>query len=68
MFDEAIVEMSNGTLVRLPELSARLAVGEKGPVCTGCHLCLALPHRHLEHPTATHVGNAKSHELLPRQC
>lgn len=31
MFDEAVVEMSSGTLVRLPELSARLAVGERGP-------------------------------------
>ncbi|EJF62287.1 hypothetical protein DICSQDRAFT_104652 [Dichomitus squalens LYAD-421 SS1] len=31
MFDEAWVEVSGGTLVRLPELSARLAVGEKGP-------------------------------------
>ena len=32
MFDEASVEVSGGTLVRLPELSARLAIGEKGPV------------------------------------
>ena len=32
MFDEAWVEVSGGNLVRLPELSARLAVGEKGPV------------------------------------
>ena len=32
MFDEAVVEMGSGTLVRLPELSARLAVGERGPV------------------------------------
>jgi ubiquitin-conjugating enzyme E2 O len=45
MFDEAIVEMSSGTLVRLPELSARLAVGEKGPVrleavCCGSSLLL----------------------------
>ncbi|KAI0695133.1 hypothetical protein BC835DRAFT_980174 [Cytidiella melzeri] len=31
MFDEAVVEMGSGTLVRLPELSARLAVGERGP-------------------------------------
>ncbi|KAI0348532.1 hypothetical protein BDW22DRAFT_1366335 [Trametopsis cervina] len=31
MFDEAVVEMGTGTLVRLPELSARLAVGERGP-------------------------------------
>ena len=32
MFDEAWVEVAGGNLVRLPELSARLAVGEKGPV------------------------------------
>ncbi|KAI0758238.1 hypothetical protein C8Q74DRAFT_307926 [Fomes fomentarius] len=31
MFDEAWVEVAGGELVRLPELSARLAVGEKGP-------------------------------------
>ncbi|KAI0932058.1 hypothetical protein AcW2_000786 [Taiwanofungus camphoratus] len=31
MFDEAVVDMGNGNLVRVPELSARLAVGEKGP-------------------------------------
>ncbi|KAL1940019.1 hypothetical protein VTO73DRAFT_9354 [Trametes versicolor] len=30
MFDESLVEVPGGTLVRLPELSARLAVGEKG--------------------------------------
>ncbi|KAJ8487538.1 hypothetical protein ONZ51_g4099 [Trametes cubensis] len=32
MFDESLVEVPGGTLVRLPELSARLAVGEKGSV------------------------------------
>ncbi|KZT72795.1 hypothetical protein DAEQUDRAFT_722414 [Daedalea quercina L-15889] len=31
MFDEAVIDMGNGSLVRVPELSARLAVGEKGP-------------------------------------
>ncbi|KAL6309869.1 hypothetical protein BKA93DRAFT_814242 [Sparassis latifolia] len=31
MFDEAVVETGSGDLVRVPELSARLAVGEKGP-------------------------------------
>ncbi|OBZ79709.1 E2/E3 hybrid ubiquitin-protein ligase UBE2O [Grifola frondosa] len=31
MFDEAVVDLGNGTLVRLPELSARLSIGEKGP-------------------------------------
>ncbi|CDO77016.1 hypothetical protein BN946_scf184380.g1 [Trametes cinnabarina] len=30
MFDESLVEVPGGNLVRLPELSARLAVGEKG--------------------------------------
>ena len=38
MFDEAWVEVSGGNLVRLPELSARLAVGEKGPVSDCAHL------------------------------
>lgn len=32
MFDEAIVDMGEGRLVRVPELSARLAVGERGAV------------------------------------
>ncbi|KAJ3528107.1 hypothetical protein NM688_g8036 [Phlebia brevispora] len=31
MFDEAVVEMESGSIVRLPELSARLTVGERGP-------------------------------------
>ncbi|OCH96053.1 hypothetical protein OBBRIDRAFT_766074 [Obba rivulosa] len=30
MFDEAVVDVGHGNLVRVPELSARLAVGEKG--------------------------------------
>ncbi|KAG6911555.1 hypothetical protein DXG01_011857 [Tephrocybe rancida] len=30
LFDESLVEISNGQLVRLPELSSRLSVGEKG--------------------------------------
>ncbi|KAI0257678.1 hypothetical protein BJV78DRAFT_1164298 [Lactifluus subvellereus] len=30
LFDEAVVDVSNGRLVRLPELSSRLTVGEKG--------------------------------------
>ncbi|TCD69895.1 hypothetical protein EIP91_005719 [Steccherinum ochraceum] len=30
MFDEAVVEMGDGKIVRLPELTARLGVGEKG--------------------------------------
>lgn len=32
-FDESIIQTSDGSLVRLPEVSARLAVGERGPVC-----------------------------------
>ncbi|KAH9082216.1 hypothetical protein EDB83DRAFT_2503321 [Lactarius deliciosus] len=32
LFDEAVVDVSNGQLVRLPELSSRLTVGEKGSV------------------------------------
>ncbi|KAI0068302.1 hypothetical protein BV25DRAFT_1911299 [Artomyces pyxidatus] len=30
LFDEAVVDVSNGQLVRLPELSSRLTIGEKG--------------------------------------
>ncbi|KAJ7596874.1 hypothetical protein C8J56DRAFT_1041125 [Mycena floridula] len=30
IFDENVVEVSNGQLVRLPELGSRLAIGEKG--------------------------------------
>lgn len=37
LFDEAVVDVSNGQLVRLPELSSRLTVGEKGSVsCSHC--------------------------------
>jgi len=37
LFDEAVVDVSNGQLVRLPELSSRLTVGEKGSVsCLRC--------------------------------
>jgi hypothetical protein len=32
VFDESVVEMSNGQLVRIPELGSRLVVGEKGSV------------------------------------
>ncbi len=32
MFDEAWIEVAGGNMIRLPELSARLAIGEKGPV------------------------------------
>lgn len=32
MFDEAVIEMAGGNIVRLPELSARLSTGQKGPV------------------------------------
>lgn len=32
MFDESIVQVSDGELVRVPELSAHLTVGERGPV------------------------------------
>ncbi|KAJ6519669.1 hypothetical protein C8R45DRAFT_30290 [Mycena sanguinolenta] len=31
LFDEVLVEISNGEIIRLPELGSRLAVGEKGP-------------------------------------
>ncbi|KAG6896411.1 hypothetical protein C0992_008413 [Termitomyces sp. T32_za158] len=30
LFDESLIESSNGQLVRLPELSSRLSIGEKG--------------------------------------
>ena len=39
LFDEAVVDVSNGQLVRLPELSSRLTVGEKGSVSGS--LCLS---------------------------
>jgi hypothetical protein len=40
LFDEAVVDVSNGQLVRLPELSSRLTVGEKGSVsCFRCFHC-----------------------------
>lgn len=68
MFDEAIVEMSTGTLVRLPELSARLAVGEKGPVCTRFVKNCSRVHQLSEYSTPSDVGNAEPHELLPWQC
>lgn len=32
MFDESIIQVHTGQLIRLPELSSRLAVGEKGTV------------------------------------
>lgn len=32
LYDESLIEVSTGELVRLPELSSRLAVGEKGTV------------------------------------
>lgn len=42
MFDEAIVDVGGGKLVKLPELSARLNVGDRGDVRVSkdafCHL------------------------------
>jgi hypothetical protein len=32
LFDESIIEVFNGKLIRLPELGSRLTVGEKGNV------------------------------------
>lgn len=32
MFDETIVDTENGSLVTLPELSARLSIGDRGEV------------------------------------
>lgn len=32
MFDESTIEIGNGSLVRLPEISARLSVGDRGSV------------------------------------
>jgi len=32
LFDESIIQVATGQLIRLPELSSRLAVGEKGTV------------------------------------
>ena len=32
LFDESVIQVATGQLIRLPELSSRLAVGEKGTV------------------------------------
>ena len=66
MFDEAIVEMSTGQLVRLPELSARLAVGEKGPVSPGLVVVLGCSPP-IEYSATSNVGDAEPNELFPRQ-
>lgn len=52
MYDESIVEVSTGQLVRLPELSSRLAVGEKGSVS-------------LFHFTARAIHSICSQDILP---
>jgi ubiquitin-conjugating enzyme E2 O len=44
MFDEALVQVASGQLVRLPELSTRLAVGDKGDVSIS-QLCSIRPKR-----------------------
>jgi hypothetical protein len=31
LFDEALIELDGGQIVRMPELGARLSVGDKGP-------------------------------------
>lgn len=64
MFDEAIVEMSTGTLVRLPELSARLAVGERGPVRRALFIDAAYTHLAVEYLAPAHVWHANFDELL----
>ena len=42
MFDESVIEVATGQLIRLPELSSRLTVGEKGTVSTRFDLTLLL--------------------------
>lgn len=37
-FDESVIQMANGNLVLLPEVSAHLAVGERGSVSVHFHL------------------------------
>ena len=32
MFDETTIEVGDGSLVRLPEVSARLSIGDRGDV------------------------------------
>lgn len=69
MFDEAWVEVAGGELVRLPELSARLAVGEKGPVSACSELLLdtadVLHAGH--HTSATNVHRARDLRFLTRK-
>jgi ubiquitin-conjugating enzyme E2 O len=36
LFDESIIQLAAGQLVRLPELSSRLSVGDKGSVRLFC--------------------------------
>lgn len=36
IFDESLVQVASGQLVRLPEMTARFAVGDKGDVCGLC--------------------------------
>lgn len=38
LFDESIIQLANGQLVRLPELSSRLSVGDKGNVRLRLHM------------------------------
>ncbi len=69
MFDEAVVEMESGSIVRLPELSARLTVGERGPVRrTYLASATMLIHSFLvEHSSPSDPRDAEHYRLPPRQ-
>lgn len=70
MFDEAVVEMDSGNIVRLPELSARLTVGEKGPVRITFRFSLVSRSqvcRLLEYTSTSDARHAKPHRIPTRQ-
>ena len=68
MFDEAVIDMGSGNLVRVPELSARLAVGEKGPVGAASASNHALLTSVTGRPSSTHVWSTRSLRVPTGQC
>jgi hypothetical protein len=53
VFDEAIVQVSSGQLVRLPELGSRLNVGDTGPVSSYSFLILEFKFTSAEYSTTS---------------
>ena len=64
MFDEAVVEMGDGNLVRLPELTARLGVGEKGTVRNRFVPHVATIDIYLAHSSCSYAWDAQSFRSL----